>query len=78
LKEIRHYQSAALADAAFFPRGAFAKVVKEAIEKAMYPGPRSASDPKRPIYHIQRDALIALQIATEQLFTNVFEMWYTP
>ena len=32
----------------------------------------------KSLYRIQRDALIALQIASEQLVTNLFEMWYTP
>lgn len=44
-----------------------------ARNNALVPGGLAA-----PPYRIQRDALIALQIATEQLVTNLFEMWYTP
>ncbi len=31
-----------------------------------------------PMYHVEHNALIALQIETEALFTNFFEMAYIP
>src|SRR5579859_6510083 len=83
LREIRHYQSSALAEAAFIPRIRFTHLIKELIQDGIGLGGNHAFVPaglgdNRSLYHIQRDALIALQIASEQLVTNLFEIWYTP
>jgi len=70
LREIRHYQSSALAEATFIPRTQFTRLIKELIQDAMGLSGNHAFVPaglgdNRSLYRIQQDALIALQIASE-------------
>ena len=80
LREIRHYQSQAMAEALFIQKKWFMMIVREILQDiagdshhALIP----VGTAMKPTYRIERDALIALQMCTESLFTNIFEMGYT-
>jgi histone H3/H4 len=80
LREIRHYQSDAMAGALFIQKKRFMMIVREILQDIAGNGHHYALLPAgvamKPGYRIERDALIALQLCTESLFTNIFEMAY--
>ena len=82
LREIRHYQSDAMAEVFFFQKKGFIMLVREIMDQVLG---NNVSNPlvlfgvtRSAQYRIERDALIALQISTEALFTTIFEMAYLP
>ena len=80
LREIRHYQSHAMAEAFFIQKWWFMMIVREILQDVAGDGYHAlipAGTAMKPTYRIERDALIALQMCTESLITNIFEMAYT-
>jgi histone H3/H4 len=65
LREIKYYQSEAMADALLLPYAAFIKVIKEITDECSPPGLRW-----------ERDAVVALQMMIEHVLVMVFEMTY--
>lgn len=82
LREIRYYQSDAVAQSFFIAKKPFIGLVRDIITDITgysRDTPLIPDGMARPSqYRIERDALIALQIATETLMTTVFEMAYEP
>ena len=69
-----------MAEAFFIQKTHFIKLVREIVDEVAGASVQNAFVPKgytvAPQYRMERDALIALQIATESLFTTIFEMAY--
>ena len=66
LREIRYYQSAAMAEAHLIPSRAFERLVKEIGEEARTDNP----------LRWEKDAIFSLQEITEHVLVMVFEMTY--
>ena len=68
LREIRYYQSSAMAETSLLPFTAFARLVREIANEA-----RNVKDEHR----WEKDALVCLQLFTEHIMVMVFEMTYS-
>lgn len=71
LREIRYYQSAAMADKLIIPQASFAKLVRQICHDIAY---TAGLGPE--IKQWERDGLVSLQLATEHILTLIFEMTY--
>jgi histone H3/H4 len=67
LREIRYYQSSAMAETSLLPFTAFARLVREIANEA-----RNVKDE----HHWEKHALVCLQLFTEHVMVMVFEMTY--
>jgi hypothetical protein len=71
-----------MAEVFFIQKKRFMMLVRETMDEVLGNNEVNAMVPRgytRGVqYRIERDALIALQISTEALFTTVFEMAYLP
>ena len=77
LREIRHFQSKKTADHFLLLKSAFARFVKEVLEKEAASRMKSALAPHiESEIRIQSDAVIILQQMSEQLLNDVFQMAY--
>jgi hypothetical protein len=69
-----------MAETFFIQKACFIKLVREIVDEVAGNNVQNAMVARgytiAPQYRMERDALIALQIATETLFTTIFEMGY--
>lgn len=69
-----------MAEAFFIQKTRFIRLVREVVDEVAGNNVQNAMVPRgytiAPQFRMERDALIALQIATESLFTTIFEMGY--
>jgi len=68
LREIRYYQSSAMAETSLLPFKAFTRLVREIANEA-----KNVKDEHR----WEKDALVCLQLFTEHVMVMVFEMTYS-
>jgi len=76
LRDIRHYQSDAIAEAFFIPKAPFIKQIRKIMQDVL--GITDKDFGNHDMLRIERDALIALQLASEHFLTHLFEMLYDP
>ena len=78
LKEIRYYQSEIVAEDVLLPKKPFSLLVKELLQEQEIRQRATAMGPHpRPQLMIEADAVVALQLMSEHLLTDVFQMAYS-
>jgi histone H3/H4 len=77
LREIHYYQSEKVAESVFLPKKTFALLVKELLQEEEKRRRATAMGPNPwPQMMIETDAVVALQLMSEHLLTDVFQMAY--
>jgi histone H3/H4 len=77
LREIRYYQSETIAEDVLLPKKPFSLLVKELLQEEEIRQKATAMGPQpRPQKLIEADAVVALQLMSEHLLIDVFQMAY--